>query len=742
MEVKREEVGLEIGEQRYLTHCAILASLPAEYSKNEKDAQLSTIRGTDDERPSTKTHRLDRLLDNLASLLVAHGGGDCVAAALGGPTKDKITLLLSIDTPVLEREASALYQAIEAHSQRIFRYLRNFHNAADDPGIQQNIRADFTVRQMIYSIGEIESRYRLFNRELKKIKKLDLGQFEFYNVVQEETVYYVLAPEYDNAEDESLAKDLCQSFFALEGEKENLPEKQKSLIEDLKARPDLPTKQLSRQDFLIWHELFLWLFKLLGRQIQFCIRARSADGSQDERAEAYKNLWIAASNLNEMLQRVVVMIEGSSIFRMWTAIFQKILDGKGKRRTTVGAMIPPVPLPSFAGGPTPTATSQSRGQGEKILENFLSREQNSEGAQQTPAELEQPQLPEYSGLDIEQGALSISQDPKAGKLVKFGGIIQNTFRRKRRQDRELSDKEGLDAGLGTVKRVLGKPITWIRNKSQKKESLKNILNAQETSNIAEEIGSGRRKEEPGDDNSHQETQVAVPNQSPDDNFDDSVHQRERNSRGYRSYASLESLTKVVPTPKNSRELSMNDAEEYEGGDEDVDEDENEDGDGDKDDEVGYDDFDPRLITVAEKPRGAARNGLFRRAYALASFQFLIRAVIHDKAIATEVVKKDFTVKVITPVEESYVTSKVENLEETLHRFFALENPNGTPPEIKIQIPKELPSDHIKHVFGIIEELSKRITVKACKAQTKPMSGTLSQARPMRSGYAKASKSPQ
>ncbi|KAF3168916.1 hypothetical protein TWF788_010782 [Orbilia oligospora] len=551
-------------------------------------------------------------------------------AALGGPTKDKITLLLSIDTPVPEREASALYQAIEAHSQRIFRYLRNFHNAADDPGIQQNIRADFTVRQMIYSIGEIVSRYRLFNRELKKIKKLDLGQFEFYNVVQEETVYYVLAPEYDNAEDESLAKDLCQSFFALEGEKENL--------------------------------------------------------------------WIAANNSNEMLQRVVVMIEGSSIFRMWTAIFQKILDGKGKRRTTVGAMIPPVPLPSFAGGPTPTATSQSRGQGEKILENFLSREQNSEGAQQTPAELEQPQLPEYSGLDIEQGGLSISQDPKAGKLVKFGGIIQNTFRRKRRQDRELSDKEGLDAGLGTVKRVLGKPITWIRNKSQKKESLKNILNAQETSNIAEEIGSGRRKEEPGDDNSRQETQVAVPNQSPDDNFDDSVHQRERNSRGYRSYASLESLTKVVPTPKNSRELSMNDAEEYEGGDEDVDEDENEDGDGDKDDEVGYDDFDPRLITVAEKPRGAARNGLFRRAYALASFQFLIRAVIHDKAIATEVVKKDFTVKVITPVEESYVTSKVENLEETLHRFFALENPNGTPPEIKIQV-----QDFIKNLDHIIKE---------------------------------------
>ncbi|KAF3205813.1 hypothetical protein TWF106_008140 [Orbilia oligospora] len=681
MEVKREEVGLEIGEQRYLTHCAILASLPTEHSKNEKDTQLNTIREADDERPSTKTHRLDQLLDNLASLLVAHGGGDCVAVALGGLTKDKITLLL------------------KAHSQRIFTYLRNFHNAADDPGIQQNVRADFTVQQMIYSIHKIESRYKLFNRELKKIQKLDLGQFEFYDVVQEETVYYVLAPGNDNAEDESLAKDLCQSFFALEGEKENLPEKQKSLIEDLKARPNLPTKHLSRQDFLIWHELFLWLFKLLVK-----------------------------------------------------------------------------------------------------------------GLNRRPLSWSSPSCQNTPGWILSKGGLSISQDPKAGKLVKFGGIIQNTFRRKRRQDRELSDKEGLDAGLGTVKRMLGKPITWIRNKSQKKESLKNILNAQETSNIAEEIGSGRRKEEPGDDNSRQETQVAVPNQSPDDNFDDPVHQRERNSRGYRSYASLESLTKVVPTPKNSRELSMNDAEEYEGGDEDVDEDENEDGDGDKDDEVGYDDFDPRLITVAEKPRGAARNGLFRRAYALASFQFLIRAVIHDKAIATEVVKKDFTVKVITPVEESYVTSKVENLEETLHRFFALENPNGTPPEIKIQVQdfiknldhiikegnhrqqlldhtkkrfynqggsarrtviapvsscrekpggrqKELPSDHIKHVFGIIEELSKRITVKACKAQTKPMSGdstfshhgiysneyekgTLSQARPMRSGYAKASKSPQ
>ncbi|KAF3193260.1 hypothetical protein TWF225_010029 [Orbilia oligospora] len=709
MEVKREEVDLEVGEQRYFTHCAILASLPTEHSKNEKDAQLSTIRGTDGERLSAKTHQLDRLLDSLASLLVAHGRGDCVAVALGGLTKDKITLLLSIDTPVLEREASVLYEAIEAHSQKIFRYLRNFHNAADDSGLQQNVRTDFIIQQMIYSIDKIESRYKLFDRELKKIRKLDLGKFEFYDVAQEETVHYVPALEYDNAEDESLAKDLRQSFFALEGVKKNLPGKQKSLIEDLKARPNLPTKQLSRQDFLIWHELFLWLFKILGRQIQFCITARSANGPQDESTEAYKNLWIAAMNLKGMLQRVVVMIEGSSIFGMWAAILQKILDGKGERRTTVGAMIPSAPLPSFAGRPTSTVAGQRQGQEGKILENLRTREKYNGEAQQARAEREQPPLLEDSGPNVEQEGLNISPDPKAGKLVNFGGTIRNFFKREKRQDRELSDKEGLNAGLGIVKRVLGKPITWIRNKTPKRKGLENILNAQKTSDVIEAIASGSRKERPGDDNSRQETQVAVPNQSPDDDFDDPVHQRERDSGGYRSYASLESLTKVVPTPRNSRERSMNDAEEYEdeGEDEDrdkdEDEDEDEDGDGDnEDDEVGYDGFDLRLITEAEKPRRAARDGLFRRAYALADFQFLVRAVLYNKNIATEVVRKDFTVKIVTPVDGSYITSKVENLEETLYQFFASENPKRTPLDIQPQV-----QDFIKNLDQIIKEGNRR-----------------------------------
>ncbi|KAF3140458.1 hypothetical protein TWF569_008215 [Orbilia oligospora] len=873
MEVKTEEVDLETGEQRYLTQCAILTSLSTEHSKNEKDAQLRIIRGADDERPSTQIYQLDRLLDSLASLLVAHGGGDCVAVALGGLTKDKITLFASIDTPVLDRDVGVLYQAaaksgrtepwtieasvnvrgerthpgeaIRAHSQRIFRYLRRFYSAADDSGLQQDIRSNFTVQQMIYSINKIQSRYKLFHRELREMKKLDLGQFEFCDPVQEEPVYYVPAPEYENVEDESLAEDLRQSFLALEGAKENLREKQRSLIEDLKARPSLPTKQLSRQDFLIWHELFMWLFRILGRQIQYCITAKNANGSQDESTEAYRNLWIAAENLSRMLQTVVVMIEGSPIFGMWAAIFQKILDGKGKRRTTVEATILRVPLPSFAGRSTPTATSQRQSQEETTPENLWTREQSGGETQQVPAEQERPSLPEDSGLNTEQEGLDIPQGYKRGKLLKFGETIRNVFKRKKRQDREFRDKEGLDAGSATIKRVLGKPITWIQNKTQKRKGLESILNTQKPSNIVE--ASGSRQDGPGDKDRHQEAEAVVPTQSPDDCFDDPVHQRENDSGVYQNYASLESLTKVVPTTGNPGEPSMSDAraEEYE----------DEDGDGDgvgdnEDDEVGYSDFDPRFITEAEKPRWGARNSLFRRAYALADFQLLIRAVLHDKNIATEVVRRGFAVRVITPAEGSYIPSKVENLEETLRRFFASENPKGTPLEIQIQvqdfiknldqiikegsrrqqlldhtkkdhtvraaqhaelvllqyllaernsgagkyigvskppclvcenvlhfykpeirtrrghghvyvseIPKGLPSDHIKLVFGIIEELSKKITVKAYKAQAKPMSGdstfshhgtysneyekgTLSQARPMRSGYVKASKSPQ
>ncbi|KAK6343068.1 hypothetical protein TWF718_008444 [Orbilia javanica] len=76
-------------EAKYLTSCAILTNTSTQFGEQEKEAQLAKI-SSGRSKISTKDFR-----QMLAALLVAQGGGDCIAVALGGLTKDKIALLAS-----------------------------------------------------------------------------------------------------------------------------------------------------------------------------------------------------------------------------------------------------------------------------------------------------------------------------------------------------------------------------------------------------------------------------------------------------------------------------------------------------------------------------------------------------------------------------------------------------------------------------------------------------------------------
>ncbi|KAF3183637.1 hypothetical protein TWF225_006113 [Orbilia oligospora] len=232
-----KELDFNIKEQRYLTSCSILTSLSTRHSDCARNDQLRQIRN--EKEDMGRAYLLDMLLDRLACLLVAHGRGDCVAGALGGLTNNKITLLASYATSGSEEAAQKSGRAqpwtleatvnlraektrsteeIKLHGERIFGYLSSYHSTTDQQ-VRRDIDKDFSIQQMLYSIDKIQSRYRILNGHLRKIRRVDLREYEHKAIEQWEKDYYIPMPNRGNSQDESLAERGCaeilDAFFQL-----------------------------------------------------------------------------------------------------------------------------------------------------------------------------------------------------------------------------------------------------------------------------------------------------------------------------------------------------------------------------------------------------------------------------------------------------------------------------------------------------------------------------------------------
>ncbi|KAF3247509.1 hypothetical protein TWF128_008588 [Orbilia oligospora] len=306
-----KELDFNIKEQRYLTSCSILTSLSTRHSDCARNDQLRQIRN--EKEDMGRAYLLDMLLDRLACLLVAHGRGDCVAGALGGLTNNKITLLASYATSGSEEAAQKSGRAqpwtleatvnlraektrsteeIKLHGERIFGYLSSYHSTTDQQ-VRRDIDKDFSIQQMLYSIDKIQSRYRILNGHLRKIRRVDLREYEHKAIEQWEKDYYIPMPNRGNSQDESLAERLPQAFLDFE-RSGHMDDRRRQLKEYITTHLKMPTGVLSRDDLTIWHELFLWLFRAVGQ--------------------------------------LVLKVEGSCIFSRWAAILQKIVDGQGEKR--------------------------------------------------------------------------------------------------------------------------------------------------------------------------------------------------------------------------------------------------------------------------------------------------------------------------------------------------------------------------------------------------------------------------
>ncbi|KAF3276779.1 hypothetical protein TWF132_001841 [Orbilia oligospora] len=229
-----KELDFNIKEQRCLTLCSLLTNLSTRHSDCARDDQLRQIRN--EKEDMGRAYLLDRLLDRLACLLVAHGRGDCVAVALGGLTNDKITLLASYATSGSEEAAQKSGRAqpwtleatvnlraektrsteeLKLHGERIFGYLSSYHSTTDQQ-VRRDIDKDFSIQQMLYSIDKIQSRYRILNGHLRKIRRVDLREYEHKAIEQWEKDYYIPMPNRGNSQGESFAERLPQAFLDFE----------------------------------------------------------------------------------------------------------------------------------------------------------------------------------------------------------------------------------------------------------------------------------------------------------------------------------------------------------------------------------------------------------------------------------------------------------------------------------------------------------------------------------------------
>ncbi|KAK6532730.1 hypothetical protein TWF281_006906 [Arthrobotrys megalospora] len=413
MDIKEGEhvarVDFETRRRRYLTSCAILTNISTRYSDNQKQMQVSDIRETRRSQ-SLRAYQLDRLLDQLAALLVATGGGDCVAVALAGLTQHKLSMIVSWNKgrtglaslyrprPELNEPDNILHElavksgrdeawgieatvnfrgsqtrpeaVVKEHGQKIFEFIKRYHSERDVQ-LQRAIIGEFLEAQTIYSFMKVEARYKFFKRSFQQLQDLELKEYEFCQPVKDKDPYYIEGPASDCRQDEdSRAKRLRRMFLDLVGQVPytELRGKHQWLRAYLEKHDPLPTQSLSREDLIAWHELIMWVFERVGVFINDAAKAAKATRAKASEAKALaeagkleecrkardehlqrreKFRELVRTNVSPWLIIIGGLAEASGIFRLWVSIFERILDGKGhKRKLPIGREAPLHPIPT------------------------------------------------------------------------------------------------------------------------------------------------------------------------------------------------------------------------------------------------------------------------------------------------------------------------------------------------------------------------------------------------------------
>ncbi|KAF3317507.1 hypothetical protein TWF173_011155 [Orbilia oligospora] len=180
--------------RRFLTQLAIISKVNSEQGRGERQKRLQFLRESARTPDVADNAALNRLLDNLAFLLVRRSGGDCVSLALVGFTQAKIGMVAqasyeedrsSPDSAVVDMSvglevagnpqgefsySSDGPSAIKQHAERIFKYVKESSILPRNHQRYYEILKELLTIQVDYNSNKLYGRVQLLKKFTTKVE--------------------------------------------------------------------------------------------------------------------------------------------------------------------------------------------------------------------------------------------------------------------------------------------------------------------------------------------------------------------------------------------------------------------------------------------------------------------------------------------------------------------------------------------------------------------------------------------
>ncbi|KAK6335832.1 hypothetical protein TWF730_003207 [Orbilia blumenaviensis] len=350
-EYESTEYSVDRAHQLYLNTRAILKSLKASYKRRREIRKCLEPR-QDEPWLSLVDRRVlqtGKLFNQLACILAGSPGGECVATTLAGIYRFEIRMLVywcpdstlraprrngtaecSVDRDAREAE-------MQMHASRVFEIIQRYdstkkrHTAA-----RKELKLEFAELQTIYLLDKIQARYRTFKSSYRGVSTLDPSQYEFITTedliqpgfeAQNESLFYryaVYATRSTGWQEMMLTTELTDLFLEFNRPEPYISSGRWELQRFFESGGKLSIKlPLSRETFLLWHDMFLWVFEFFDKRMCACVNAKQEESPDFE--STVKDLVV-------LFRLITKIVNGSYVFRIWAAVIQRILDGRGVLR--------------------------------------------------------------------------------------------------------------------------------------------------------------------------------------------------------------------------------------------------------------------------------------------------------------------------------------------------------------------------------------------------------------------------
>ncbi|KAK6353611.1 hypothetical protein TWF696_005574 [Orbilia brochopaga] len=312
--------------RQYITACSILENIPPSESHAQRRENIGLGLPQESKRykapkPSRLTKDLHTLSNNLAFLLKTDEKGDDVAVAITGVTIDKVRMFISCDVLEEDRADDArglrIRQArIEKHMHALFDIVQRRHGHSDNEKLRLRTEFELISTQITYSLKMIKSRFQDLSRTVEHLKTLDLShhQFEPSRMTNALGTKFHVPPLPKDVyhQDSAIGKRLKEIYLLSSTSQDRTDEI--TAFFDSKGR--LRINHLTKQDFIVWHTLFLTAFDSISSLVY---AACEAQAKNDKKA-------LAASivKLFRGLNLLMAMTGNSRVFRQWASVVQEI----------------------------------------------------------------------------------------------------------------------------------------------------------------------------------------------------------------------------------------------------------------------------------------------------------------------------------------------------------------------------------------------------------------------------------